>query len=119
MASLKFQDVIGFYQANNNAVYKDLKTAYLGGKLTPFVGAGLSVFCGYKLWPSVLKELSAFIPDEESKQEALDLIERFEYLEAAEHIQKHYRPMLRRLQGIVSYDKLEVCPTERLYSSAA
>ena len=119
MASLKFQDVIGFYQTNNNAVYKDLKTAYLGGKLTPFVGAGLSVFCGYKLWPSVLKELSAFIPDEESKQEALDLIERFEYLEAAEHIQKHYRPMLRRLQGIVSYDKLEACPDERLYSSAA
>lgn len=119
LASLKFQDVIGFYQANNDAVYKDLKTAYLGGRLTPFVGAGLSVFCGYKLWPSVLKELSAFVPDEESKQEALDLIERFEYLEAAEHIQKHYRPMLRRLLGIVSYDKLEACPTERLYSSAA
>ena len=119
LASLKFQDVIGFYQANNNAVYKDLKTAYLGGRLTPFVGAGLSVFCGYKLWPSVLRELSAFIPDEGAKQEALDLIERFEYLEAAEHIQKHYRPMLRRLQGIVSYDKLEACPDERLYSSAA
>ena len=119
MAILKFQDVIGFYQANNDAVYKDLKTAYLGGKLTPFVGAGLSVFCGYKLWPSVLKELSAFIPDEGLKQEALDMIEQFEYLEAAEHIQKHYRPMLRRLQGIVSYDKLEACPTERLYSSAA
>ena len=62
MASLKFQDVIGFYRANNDAVYKDLKTAHLGGKLTPFVGAGLSVFCGYKLWPNVLKELSAFIP---------------------------------------------------------
>ena len=119
LASLKFQDVIGFYQANNDAVYKDLKTAYLGGRLTPFVGAGLSVFCGYKLWPSVLKELSAFIPDEGKKQEALDLIERFEYLEAAEHIQKHYRPMLRRLLGIVSYDKLEACPTERLYSSTA
>lgn len=119
LANLKFQDVIGFYQANNDAVYKDLKTAYLGGRLTPFVGAGLSVFCGYKLWPNVLKELSAFIPDEEPKQEALEMIDRFKYLEAAEHIQKHYRPMLRRLQGIVSYDKLEVCPTERLYSSAA
>ena len=119
MANLKFQDVIGFYQANNDAVYKDLKTAYHGGKLTPFVGAGLSVFCGYKLWPNVLKELSAFIPDEGPKREALEMIERFEYLEAAEHIQKHYRPMLRRLQGIVRYDKLESCPTERLYSSAA
>ena len=118
MAILKFQDVIGFYQANNDAVYKDLKTAYLGGRLTPFVGAGLSVFCGYKLWPSVLKELSAFIPDEGLQQEALDMIEQFEYLEAAEHIQKHYRPMLRRLQGIVSYDKLKACPDERLYSSA-
>ena len=119
MASLKFQDVIGFYRANNDAVYRDLKTAYLGGRLTPFVGAGLSVFCGYKLWPNVLKELSAFIPDEGPKREALEMIERFEYLEAAEHIQKHYRPMLRRLLGIVSYDKLEACPAERLYSSAA
>ena len=52
MASLKFQNVIGFYRANNDAVCKDLKTAYLGGRLTPFVGAGLSVFCGCKLWPS-------------------------------------------------------------------
>ena len=119
MASLKFQDVIGFYRANNDAVYKDLKTAYLVGRLTPFVGAGLSVFCGYKLWPSVLKELSAFIPDEGPKQEAMEMIERFEYLEAAEHIQKHYRPMLRRLLQIVSYDKLEACPDEHLYSSAA
>ena len=119
MASLKFQDVIGFYQANNNAVYKDLKAAYLGGKLTPFVGAGLSVFCGYKLWPSVLKELSAFIPDEGLKQKALDMIEGFKYLEAAEHIQTQYPPMLRRLLGIVSYNKLETCPDERLYSSAA
>lgn len=119
MANLKFQDVIGFYQANNDAVYKDMKTAYLGGKLTPFVGAGLSVFCGYKLWPSVLKELSEFIPDEGPKRESLEMIDQFKYLEAAEHIQKSYRPMLRRLQGIVSYDKLEVCPDEQLYCSAA
>lgn len=118
LANLKFQDVIGFYQANNDAVYKDMKTAYLGGKLTPFVGAGLSVFCGYKLWPSVLKELSEFIPDEGPKLEALEMTDQFKYLEAAEHIQKHYSPMLRRLQGIVSYDKLEACPDERLYSSA-
>ena len=119
MASLKFQNVIDFYRANNDAVYKDLKTAYLGGRLTPFVGAGLSVFCGYKLWPNVLKELSEFIPDEGPKQKALEMIDQFKYLEAAEHIQAHYRPMLRRLQGIVSYDKLEACPPERLYSSAA
>ena len=83
------------------------------------MGAGLSVFCGCKLRPSVLKELSEFIPDEGPKRESLEIIVQSKYLEAAEHIQKHYRPMPQRLLWIVSYDKCDACPDERLYSSAS
>lgn len=119
LANLTFQDVIRFYPSNNDAVYKDLKDALLGGHLTPFVGAGLSVFCGYKLWPDVLTELSEFIPDDIPKAEAQEMIRENRHLEAAEHIHKYYSPMMRRLLGIVSYDKIDSCSDERLYSSAA
>jgi len=118
LANLTFQDVIRFYQSNNDAVYKDIKAAFLGGRLTPFIGAGLSVFCGYKLWPDVLIELSGFIPDETLKAEAQEMILENRYLEAAEHIHKHYKPMMRRLLGIVSHNKIDSCPDDRLYGSA-
>lgn len=119
VANLTFQDVMGFYPVNNKAVYAELKAAVQSGSLTPFVGAGLSVFCGYKLWPDVLKELAGFIPDDAPREEALDMIRNNQFLDAAEHIHKHYRPMMRRLLGLVNYSKIDVCPDERLYSSAA
>ena len=119
MASLTFQDVIRFYPANNEAVYKDIRSALTGGRLVPFVGAGLSIFCGYKPWSDVLTELSGFIPDEIHRAEAEEMICRNQYLEAAEHIHKHYSPMMRRLLNIVSYSKIDNCPNEKLYGSAA
>ena len=119
MINITFADVIRFYPSNNDAVYRDLKAALRGGHLTPFVGAGLSVFCGYKLWPDVLTELSEFIPDDEPKSEAQELILQNKYLEAAEYIHQHYDPMMRRLQGIVTFSKIDDCPDERMYSSAA
>ena len=119
LANLTFQEIIQFYPSNNDAVYKDLKSAFLGGNVTPFVGAGLSIFCGYKLWSDVLTELSEFIPDNTPKAEAQNMIRENRYLEAAEHIHTHYSPMMRRLLGIVNYDKIVSCSDERLYNSAA
>ena len=119
MSKLSFDDVMSFYPKHNRAIYDQILSAQRGCSLVPFVGAGLSVFCGYKLWGTVLSELAEFIPTDDDQQKALMQISNFEYEKAAQTILDAYPLMLDQLPTIVNPDKVHSCPQEAFRSSAA
>ncbi len=104
---------------HNHSVYEELKNACRNGCIIPFVGAGLSVFCGYLGWPGVLKELVKFIYDRNIQSDIGKMIDDGELLQAAQSIQNHYPRMLKELQKIINYDKIKNCDNDKLYASAA
>ena len=111
---------MNFYPKHNRSVFDMIVEAQKSGNLIPFVGAGMSVFCGYKLWGAVLYELAEFIPsDDKRKQDAIKHINDCRYAEAAQTIFEAYPPMLDQLPGLISPDKLNDCPQEKLRASAA
>ncbi len=119
MARITFSEIMNFYPRHNQSVYDDLKKAYQGGNVLPFVGAGLSVFCGYQSWPNVLRELAKFLYDGDRRIEIEKKIAAGELLEAAQEIQDAYPRILTELQKIISYEKIEKCGEETWYASAA
>lgn len=119
MAHITFSEIMNFYPRHNQSVYDDLKKAYQGGNVLPFVGAGLSVFCGYQSWPNVLRELAKFLYDGDRRIEIEKKIAAGELLEAAQEIQDAYPRILTELQKIISYEKIEKCGEETWYASAA
>ena len=119
MGGLTFDEVMKFYPGHNFDTYRDILKAKKSGGLLPFMGAGLSVFCGYKLWGGVLWELVEYIYDTKQKQEVFDKIKAGAYGEAAQLLLEYYPPMLDRLPRLISPDKLEACPPEKRVFSAA
>ena len=119
MKNLTFDDVMGFCEPNNASIFAELKTAHQRQQLTPFVGAGLSVFCGYKLWPQILNELASYLTRKEQQEEALQMIQNNQYLEAAQYIQDRYRRILHRLPSIIDYKKIKNCAPRDKKQSAA
>lgn len=107
-----------FYPKHNRSVYEDLKTEYQKGNLIPFVGAGLSVFCGYKSWPSVLKELAEFVYSAEKRAQIEALITQDKLPEAAQMIYDNYSRMLKELSKIIGYEKISNCDESVLHASA-
>lgn len=80
MSSITFSEIMDFYPQHNRSVYEDLKKDYQRGSLIPFVGAGLSVFCGYLGWPKVLERLAGFIYDNAARTKILKMIDDEEQL---------------------------------------
>ena len=119
LSSITFSEIMKFYPAHNDFVYQELKSACQGGSLIPFVGAGLSVFCGYQSWPGVLRQLTKYIFDPNAKADAEAMIEAGQLLEAAQAIQDSYPQMLKLLRNIIDYDKIKNCDHDRLCASAA
>ena len=117
--NLTFDDVMTFCKPNNASIFAELKTAHQRQQLTPFVGAGLSVFCGYKLWPQILNELASYLTRTEQQEEALQMIQNNQYLEAAQYIQDRYRRILHRLPSIIDYEKIKTCAPRDKKQSAA
>jgi len=116
---LTFEDIMNFCPKHNRAIYDNIVAAQTNQQLIPFVGAGLSAFCGYKLWGGVLAELADFIPDEEAKLTALSEIREYKYENAAQTILDAYPPMMDQLPGIVCPEKILTYPKDLLYASAA
>lgn len=83
MSNINFDEIMNFYPHHNRSVYDDLTNDCKSKNLIPFVGAGLSVFCGYKLWPDVLRQLSKFVFSEEKRNEINTMINDGKLLEAA------------------------------------
>ena len=119
LSSITFSEIMKFYPEHNDFVYQELKSACQGGSLIPFVGAGLSVFCGYQSWPGVLRQLTKYIFDPNAKADAEAMIEAGQLLEAAQAIQDSYPQMLKLLRKIIDYDKIKNCGHDRLCASAA
>lgn len=108
-----------FYPRHNYSIYCRIVEAQNSGSLIPFVGAGMSVFCGYKLWGDVLRELAEFILIEDKRQTALKQIDDGTYEEAAQTILEAYPTMLDQLPNLISPNRVNDCPPERIRSSAA
>ena len=119
MSSITFSEIMDFYPEHNKSVYEDLKKDYQRGSLIPFVGAGLSAFCGYLGWSKVLERLAGFVYEKNMKDKILKMIGDGELLPAAQEIYDHYPRMLKELQKIIDYDKIKSCDLSVLYASAA
>lgn len=119
MSSITFSEIMKFYPEHNKSVYEDLKEDYLRGSLIPFVGAGLSAFCGYLGWSKVLEKLTGFIFENDIKSAIYKMIESGELLQAAQKIYDNYPRMLIELRKIIDYDKIENCEPVDWYTSAA
>lgn len=107
-----------FYPEHNQSVYEELKDACRRDGIIPFVGAGLSVFCGYQGWPEVLSQLVKYIYDRNIRSGIETMIEAGKLLRAAQEIQDHYLRMLKELQKIIDYNKIKNCGDDRFYASA-
>lgn len=118
MNRIKFDDVMNFYPKHNRSIYTKIVEAQKSNSLIPFVGAGMSVFCGYKLWGAVLCELAEFILLEDERQAALKKIDDGAYEEAAQIILEAYPAMLDQLPDLISPDKFNTCPLEKIQASA-
>lgn len=116
--SLTFSEIMEFYPEHNQSVYEELKDACRRDGIIPFVGAGLSVFCGYQGWPEVLSQLVKYIYDRNIRSGIETMIEAGKLLRAAQEIQDHYPRMLKELQKIIDYNKIKDCDDGRLYASA-
>ncbi len=119
MSGIKFEDIINFYPKHNRSIFGKIVEAQKSGSLIPFVGAGMSVFCGYKLWGTVLRELAEFIPTEDVHQAVLEQIDSGAYVEAAQMILEAYPVMLDQLPELISPNKIDDCPPEKFRASAA
>ena len=119
MCNITFSEIMDFYPGHNKSVYEDLKKDYQRGGLIPFIGAGLSVFCGYLGWPKVLEQLAGFVYDKDTKAKILKMIEDGELLLAAQEICEHYPRMPKELQKIIDYNKIKNCDLSVLHVSAA
>lgn len=119
LSSITFSEIMEFYPEHNHSVYEELKNACQQGYIFPFVGAGLSVFCGYRGWPDVLKQLAKYVYDPSIRASIEAEIDKGELLYAAQEIQNNYPRILNVLQEIVDYDKIKNCDQDKLYASAA
>ena len=119
MGNITFSEIMKVYPAHNMSVYDELKTACQKQYLIPFVGAGLSVFCGYKGWSGVLKQLAKYIYDSSIREHVEALIEAGDLLQAAQDIQDNYPRMSKELPKIIDYSKVKNCDNDSWYASAA
>ncbi len=119
LANITFSEIMDFYPEHNRSVYEDLKRDCQAGRLIPFVGAGLSAFCGYKGWTAVLRDLAGYIFADGIRDGVQELIEKGELLQAAQDIYDHYPRMLKELQKIFDYRNIQNCDPAKLSASAA
>jgi hypothetical protein len=123
LSDITFLEIMEYYPEHNRSVYEDLKNACQhgcqSGCVIPFVGAGLSVFCGYQGWPDVLKQLANYVYDSGKRANIEAMIEDGELLQAAQKIQENYPLILKELRKKIDYDKIKSCGSNKLYASAA
>ena len=118
VSGITFSEIMEFYPRHNSSIYEDLKRAVEQNSLIPFVGAGLSMFCGYLGWPTLLRQLAGFIYDKDIQSEVKQLISDGKLLEAAQKIEYNYPRMLRELQKLMDYSKIKECNADKLCTSA-
>lgn len=118
MRNITFDEIMDFYPEHNRSVFEDLKSDCRNKYLIPFVGAGLSAFCGYLGWPDVLRQLVKFVFSADKQEDINTMIEKGELLQAAQKIHDNLPRMLIELKKIIDYRKIRDCDAQRLYASA-
>lgn len=120
MNRISFETVINFYPEHNAWAYGQLLSAIQDTTtVVPFVGAGLSAFCGYPSWPRVLTKMCGNIRDQSKQEIVRKQIEEGHLIEAAQEILNGYPFFLRRFPEEFSPKLLEECPDAAMRSSAA
>lgn len=119
MNRITFDAVINFYPEHNSWAYSQLLSALRDTTtVVPFVGAGLSAFCGYPSWPNVLTRMHSNIRDQSKKDAVLKQIQDGQLIEAAQGILDGYHYFLRRFPEEFSPKRLEECPDDVMRASA-
>lgn len=118
LSGITFSEIMAFYPQHNRSVYEELKSACRRNGIIPFVGAGLSVFCGYQSWPDVLRQLAGYVYDPGVRADVEAMIQDGRLLQAAQEIQDNYPLVLKMLPNIIDYDKIRRCGPDRLSASA-
>lgn len=118
LSGITFSEIMAFYPQHNRSVYEELKNACRRNGIIPFVGAGLSVFCGYQSWPDVLRQLAGYVYDPGVRAGVEAMIQNGRLLLAAQEIQDNYPLALKMLPNIIDYDKIRRCGPDRLSASA-
>lgn len=118
LSGITFSEIMAFYPQHNRSVYEELKSACRRNGIIPFVGAGLSVFCGYQSWPDVLRQLAGYVYDPGVRAGVEAMIQDGRLLQAAQEIQDNYPLVLKMLPNIIDYDKIRRCDPDRLSASA-
>ena len=118
LSGITFSEIMAFYPQHNRSVYEELKNACRRNGIIPFVGAGLSVFCGYQSWPDVLRQLAGYVYDPGVRADVEAMIQDGRLLQAAQEIQDNYPLVLKMLPNIIDYDKIRRCGPDRLSASA-
>lgn len=118
MSNITFEEIMDFYPEHNQSVFEDLKNDCQKGNLIPFVGAGLSMFCGYLSWPAVLNRLASFVYSKEKQSEIYNQIKQGELLQAAQQIHDSFPRMLVELKKIIDFRKIRDCDETKLQASA-
>ncbi len=70
-------------ESDQRAVFLDLVDAIRGGRVAPFVGAGLSKACGYPMWGEALRKIALKLQGL-GVQDIEPLMARYDYLQAAQ-----------------------------------
>lgn len=88
---MTFQELMGVYQINddlgNQSAYQAL-VKQMQNRVTPVIGAGLSVWAGYPTWSKLLTEKASGTSVE---QEVRDLLAKEAYEQAASRLEGFYR----------------------------
>ena len=118
MSRISFEKVINFYPEHNAWAYSQLLSAIRDTTVVPFVGAGLSAFCGYPSWPSVLTKMCSNLRDPGKREIVRKQIEEGHLIEAAQEIANGYPFFLRCFPQEFAPKLLEKCPDASMRSSA-
>ena len=91
--NMTFQDLMNaFYvnsKLNNTVVYEKLAEQLKRDRITPVIGAGLSVWAGYPLWGNLIRDLAE---GTDYEKQVADCLKKEEYEQAASFLEKAYNP---------------------------
>ena len=91
--NMTFQDLMNaFYvnnKLNNTIVYEKLAEQLKRDRITPVIGAGLSVWAGYPLWGNLIRNLAK---GTDYEKQVADCLTKGEYEQAASFLEKAYNP---------------------------
>ena len=109
MADMTFEELMNAFHKtkylNNTVVYKELLKQLKTDRITPVIGAGLSVWAGYPLWGKLIENLAE---GADCEKEVEDCLSRKEYEKAASALEEEYghNGLIDSLTRAFSPDKL-------------